>query len=152
MVEGGMNEDEQSPESLVIAIGELREELIQWIDTRLAALREGEIGPDPALLARPSAGSPIYPGPEMPPKSSVPFSDQRNEARVEPTRSRPVSARERSASTDLEISPPDVSRALEPAETLANEDPRRRLDALARQLGARLRQSEEARKSTENGE
>ncbi len=84
-----MSVDEEGADLLIGAIEEFREELIQWIDTQLAQLRERD-----ARLAIPALGN--------------------------------------------------GQGAIAAAEPVAGGDARHRLDALARQLHERLRNTEES--------
>ncbi len=92
-----MSVDEEGADPLIGAIGEFREELIQWIDTQLAQLRERD-----ARLAVPAIAN--------------------------------------------------GQSTIAAAEPVAGGDARHRLDALARQLNERLRNTEESPKKLERAD
>jgi hypothetical protein len=116
-----MSKDEGPAELLVEAIGELRLELIEWIDIQLNLLCEREAWP----LAG-SAGA-ITPANVLAARPETPTATAAAESRIVPQKS--VSA--------------------EAAESTAQPDSRHRLDAVARRLGERLRLTEESRKGPE---
>jgi len=113
-----MSDKEEGADPLVAAIGEFRQELVGWIDSLLGAVRERQA----RVAARP---------PE--PANSVPSLASRTEARGNAVKA-----------TEGRAMPREESRA-DAAQPPSNGDPSHRLDALARQLGARLRTSEASR-------
>ena len=113
-----MSEKEDGPDPLVAAIGDFRQELVGWIDSLL----ESERGRHSGMAARPRGLTEEPPGPVG-----------RTETRLD-SGSAP---RERPA-----ISADNQADGSEPPK---NHDPRHRLDALARLLGERLRNSEVSR-------
>jgi hypothetical protein len=115
-----MSKDEGPADLLVEAIGEFRQELIEWIDFQLNLLSERE--------AWPMAGSAGAIAP----------------ANVRPARPEPQAA----TAAESRIVP-QRSGLAEAAESPAPADSRHRLDAVARRLGERLRLSEESRKGPE---
>jgi len=119
-----MSKDEGPADLLVEAIGEFRQELIEWIDFQLGLLSERE--------ARPGAG---LAGAIAP--ANVPAARPETQAAAAPgtmAESRIV---------------PQTSGLAEAAEAPPPADSRHRLDAVARRLGERLRLSEESRKGPE---
>src|SRR3954447_24061742 len=86
-----MSQEDRPDDLLLRAIGEIRSELLGWIDERLESLREQQAAADAAAFAPARA----------PPEPAAPRAE-----------------------------PPAVA---------SGADPRKRLDALARQLGERLR-------------
>jgi hypothetical protein len=117
-----MSEDEGQADLLVEAIGEFRQELIEWIDAQLGLLYERE--------AWPLAGSVVGIGP----------------AKILAARSEPPTAP--APALDLRIVP-QKSGTTEAAGLPLQPDSGHRLDAVARRLGERLRLSEELRKDSE---
>ncbi|MGA2704331.1 MAG: hypothetical protein ABSH35_24935 [Isosphaeraceae bacterium] len=123
-----MSKDEGPADLLVEAIGEFRQELIEWIDFQLNLLSERE--------AWPMAGS----GGAIAPANVL-------AARPEP-QAATAPATAAATAAELRIVPQRSGRA-EAAESPAPADSRHRLDAVARRLGERLRLSEESRKGPE---
>ncbi len=119
-----MSKDEGPADLLVEAIGEFRQELIEWIDSQLKLLRERE--------ARPMAGSAEAIAP----------------ASVLSIRPEPLAATAPVTTVESRIAA-QKSGLAEAAESPPQADSRHRLDAVARRLGERLRQSEESRKGPE---
>jgi hypothetical protein len=117
-----MSQDEGGADLLLQAIGEFRQELIQWIDSQLGLLREREA----RLTASP---------PETVSAILVPAT------RPEP-RAQSVPA------SRAKIAPQGASPAVT-AEMSPSADARHRLDTLARQLGERLRLSGGSRRGPE---
>ena len=113
-----MSEKEDGADPLVTAIGEFRQELVGWIDALLGAARERK-----SRTAAP------------PPQTANTVPDL---ARGAERRRDGVTATEGRTST-REENPAEASQSP------SNGDPRHRLDALARQLGARLRNPEAAK-------
>jgi hypothetical protein len=103
-----MSQDERRADPLLRAIGEMRSEVLGWIDERLEAIRQRESATEPDEPV-----SPVIRFGCEPPRAAGPAS--------EPS------------------TPSDRAEAMAPA---AGSDARRRLDKLAQQLGARLRQPE----------
>jgi len=121
-----MSKDEGPADLLVEAIGEFRQELIEWIDFQLNLLCERE--------AWPMAGSAGAIAP----------------ANVRAARPEPQVATATAAATAAELRiVPQRSERAEAAESPAPADSRHRLDAVARRLGERLRLSEESSKGPE---
>jgi hypothetical protein len=122
-----MSKDERPPEDLLVeAIGEFRQELIEWIDFQVSLLCERE--------TRPIAGS----AGAIPPATVLAVWPEPQAV----TAAAPASAAE----------PKLVAQRAGPAEAAESPSPadaRHRLDVVARRLGERLRQSEEARKGPE---
>ncbi len=113
-----MSDKEDGADPLVAAIGEFRQELVGWIDSLLGAVRERQA----RSAARPAE-----------PANSGPGLARRAESRGDGV-----------AASEGRAAPRQENRA-EASQPPSNGDPRHRLDALARQLGARLRNSEAAR-------
>lgn len=147
-----MSSDTRDPEPLLAAISEFREELIGWIDTQLR------------MLAKSDRERGAWPDDTVAPPSSTPRSSRTQpeieERSVGMTGSTiPRNARANAPWTDdppglrPSVLEPAASRSLssDQSETVSSCDPRQRLDALARLLDNRLKQSETSRSSGERG-
>ena len=117
-----MSKDEGPEDLLVEAIGEFRQELIEWIDLQLNLLCEREALPLAGSAGGITSASAVAVRPE-PPTATTPGA----ESRIVPQKPGPP----------------------ETAGSPAQPDSRHRLDAVARRLGERLRLSEESRKGPE---
>ncbi len=110
-------QDESRDDPLLCAIEDLRQDLIRWIDGRLSQYRQREAQPEtPSAASAASMGLPM-----------------RSESRVEndaPSNGKPAAHESHTGQAD----------------TRSRGDARVRLDALARQLGERLRLWEASRK------
>jgi hypothetical protein len=142
-----MNQDESASDPLLGAICEFRQELIQWIDRQLAYSRDRERrlepGPSAPVVASLVRGSLIET--QMTPTAASGSANPRTVDSAEPqdfVPSRPAAPK---LGSNRE---PEAMRQVgeHPTEPFTAADARNRLDALARQLGERLRASEEARK------
>jgi hypothetical protein len=116
-----MSKDEGPAEQLVAAIGDFRQELIEWIDVQVNLLSQEEASPSagaesaPVLNGGPAAVAQAQPALRTAPEFKG--IKQQPEAEEAPPPSRP--------------------------------DSRHRLDAVARRLGEKLRQAEESRRGNE---
>ena len=120
-----MSDKDVSADPLVAAIGEFRQELVGWIDSLIGAVRERHA----RAAARP-----------LEPAATPPGLARRSESRgdgVTAAEGKPTPREENKATV---------------SEPLAKGDSRHRLDALARQLGERLRHSEASRGGSERSE
>jgi hypothetical protein len=141
-----MSDEIEVFDPLASAIGELREELLLWIDTETTRLREHADG-----LAREEEGTAAR-------ASRLTASSSRRVANRGSSRSRSALARpatatrERGADRDPEVetvSPP-ITPPEQPSDhesRLFGSNPRERLDALARLLDHRLKQAQEDSKT-----
>jgi hypothetical protein len=120
-----MSDNEVGADPLVTAIGEFRQELVGWIDTLLGSIRQRH--------ARTASRSPEQAAPLQGPVKRY---ESRGDSGVETAGGSPQREENRTSAAD----PP------------AKGDPRHRLDALARQLGERLKSSEAARGGSERAE
>ncbi|HMF35476.1 MAG TPA: hypothetical protein VKF17_02510 [Isosphaeraceae bacterium] len=117
-----MSKDEGPADLLVEAIGEFRQELIEWIDFQLNLLCEREAWPITGSAGAVAPANVLAARPE-PQAATAPVAVLRVVAQS--------------------------SEPAEAAESPAQPDSRHRLDAVARRLGERLRLSEESRKGPE---
>jgi hypothetical protein len=142
-----MSQDDGGADPLLRAIGEFRQELLQWIDVQLGSLRESESQQEP-----------------VPPRGSLTNSAQSN--RTESGASPGVGPEKPSARGGDRIvraphtvwasptSEPPSRRppVTDPTSSNPPADARDRLDALARQLGERLRGADGSRKGAEQAD
>jgi hypothetical protein len=121
-------EDERR-HALLWALAEFREDLVRLIDEQLALAANRAVEPAAAVepLA-PPAPKPLAPTPTLTPPAAEP--------EPAPVRAAPVTPRPR----PREVSPPAPAPA-EPAAAARGDDPRQRLDALAKLLDRRLKQT-----------
>jgi hypothetical protein len=136
-----MNQDEPASDPLLKAISEFRQELIQWIDSQLASSRDLErrhesVTPTP-IVAASVRGSLIevkanlHASGSMTPKPADPAGVQ---APVPSRQVGPIPGSNAQSEAVRPVGEPVIN-------TFPAADARDRLDALARQLGERLRAS-----------
>jgi hypothetical protein len=145
-----MSQDDGGDDPLLKAIGEFRQELIEWIDIQLESLRESANGIDSRIEP--------FPPRTAPPVSTRSVRQESTDARGDgtetlggrggglvgaPKRESIVNA---GSSQGARLPHAGLGDHAEPA------DARGRLDALARQLGERLRAAETPRKSSEHAD
>ena len=141
-----MSDEIEVFDPLPSAIGELREELLIWIDTEMARLREHV-----DVLAREDEGTAARSSRFT--ASSSRHVANRGGSRARSALARPAPATRESGADrgpDVETASPPITPSEQPSDhesRLSGSNPRERLDALARLLDHRLKQAQEDTKT-----